>query len=303
MINRAAKRSKRIILLILACLSVLMLTGCGATLSVYDYTEDGVRYNMCELKIDNTTLESMERTATTDDAGNKYTVAGYFARLFGDFGYSMVSAAQTDKEYTVRYRKAVSDRSELESLGTKVNFTTTHTENPFVRTYTSVSENPFNGVREQYDNVQPLRSSTVLERIKNGAVAHDENGEMIVSLPAIDDAFPYLKGLSRDGLLLNYVRYSSDRMESSGTKVTGDDNTAYVFSRYFDDTDAYMEYKYTRAVPYGWYLVAIAAGALVFAVLILVTRPKKEKPTLLDKFPYNPEEYRDYDHNLPTIFH
>ncbi|MDE7107061.1 MAG: hypothetical protein K2O39_01925 [Clostridiales bacterium] len=287
-------------MLIAICFTALLLTGCGATLSVYDYTEDGVRYHMYELSIDEDTVANMERTATVDADGNKYTVQSYFARLFGDYDYVLVSAAHADGKYTVRYRKQVTNGGELAELGTKVDFTTTHTENPFVRTYTAVSANPFNGVRENYDNVQPLRSSTVLERIKNGAVAHDEHGETVVSLHAIDEAFPYLKSTNPDGLLLNYVRYGSDRMESSGRKVSTDKGTAYVFSRYFDDIDTYIQYKYKGAVPYGWYMVAIAAGALVFGLIILFTRAKKEKPTLLDRFPYNPEEYRDYDSHLPT---
>ncbi|MDE6200577.1 MAG: hypothetical protein K2M47_01680 [Clostridiales bacterium] len=299
LLNRI-KKSKRIIMLVAVCLTALLLTGCGATLSVYDYTEDGVRYHMYELSIDETTVKSMESSAITDPDGEKYTVQSYFARLFDDYGYSLVSSTHTDGKYTVRYRRQVTDGGELAELGTKVDFTTTHTENPFIRTYTAVSANPFNGVRENYDNVQPLRSSTVLERIKNGAVAHDEHGETVVSLHAIDEAFPYLKGTDPDGLLLNYVRYGSDRMESSGSKVKSDNGTAYVFSRYFDDTDTYIQYQYKRAVPYGWYMVAIAAGALVFGLIILLTRAKKDKPTLLDRFPYNPEEYRDYDSHLPT---
>lgn len=294
------KKSKRIIILITVCLTALLLTGCGATLSVYDYTEDGVRYHMYELSIDEATVSKMDSTAATDADGKKYTVQSYFARLFADYGYALVSASHADGKYTVRYRKQVSDGGELAALGTKVEFTTTHTENPFVRTYTAVSANPFNGVRENYDNVQPLRSSTVLERIKNGAVAHDEHGETVVSLHAIDVAFPYLKSADPDGLLLSYVRYGSDRMESSGQKVKNDNGTAYVFSRYFDDSDTYIQYVYKRAVPYGWYMVAIAAGALVFGLIILLTRAKKDKPTLLDRFPYNPEEYRDYDSHLPT---
>lgn len=302
MFTSARKKSKRIILLLCVCLCAALLTGCGATLSVYDYTEDGVRYNLYELSIDRDTVENMERTATADADGNKYTVADYFYRLFNDFGYSLVSAVNTDTEYIVEYSKAVIGNDDLAVNGTgkKVKFTTTHTENPFVRTYTAVAQNPFNGARQKYDDVQPLRSSTVLERIKNGAVAHDENGETIVSLPALAEAFPYLKGLDPDGLLLNYVRYGSGRIQTSGTKITDDKGTAYVFSRYFDYTESYIEYKYKRAVPYGWYLAAMAAGALVLTVILLVTRTKKQKPTLLDRFPYNPEQYRDYETHLPT---
>ena len=194
MLISAVKKSKRIILLVALCLVALLLTGCGASLTVYDYTESGVKYNMYELKIDSDTVQNMERTAATDERGDKYTVSEYFRRLFGDFGYSLVSASTAGGQYTVRYRKAVTNGGELESVGTKVEFTTTHTENPFIRTYNSKSPNPFNGVREKYDNVMPMQSTTVLERIKTGAVAYDGNGEVVVSLPALTDAFPYLKG-------------------------------------------------------------------------------------------------------------
>ena len=274
--NFPLKKSKRIIILLSAIVAALFLTGCGATLSVYDYTENGVRFQLYELSIDEDTVAAMEGTAAVDGDGNKYTVEGYFARLFTDYGYSLVGASRAGGKYTVRYRKAVAGSGDIGESGTAVSFTTTHTENPFVRTYTAVAQNPFNGVREQYDNVLPLQSATVIERLKNGVVAHDQNGEVIVSFPSIENAFPYLKGLNPDGLLLNYVRFGSDRMESSGRKVKSGEATAYVFSRYFDDTEAYITYTYKRAVPYGWYFVAIAAGASVFGAILLITRKKKE---------------------------
>ena len=288
-------------MLVALCLVAVLLTGCGASVTVYDYTDGGVRYNMYELSIDADTVRNMERTAA-DEHGDKYTVADYFRVLFDDFGYSLVGASTAHEKYTVRYRKAVDDGGELSKLGTKVEFTSTHVDNLFIRTYTSKSPNPFNGVREKYDNVMPMQSTTVLDRLKNGAVAYDGNGEVVVSQPALVDAFPYLKGLDPDSLTLNYVRYGSNRMESSGKAVKSGDSTAYMFTRYFDDTDTYLEYEYKRAVPSGWYMTAIAAGAITFGVIILITRTKKQKqkPTLLDRFPYNPEEYRGYDDNLPA---
>lgn len=270
------KKSKRIIILLCAMLAALFLTGCGATLSVYDYTEDGVRYNMYELSIDGDTVAAMESSAATDSDGNKYTVEAYFARLFNDYGYGLVDASRAGGKYTVRYRKAMIGVGELGESGTAVSFTTTHTENPFIRTYTAVAQNPFNGVREAYDSVLPLQSSTVVERLKNGVIARDQNGEVIVSFPSLENAFPYLKELNPDGLLLNYVRYGSDRMESSGRKIKVGESTAYMFSRYFDDTEAIITYTYKRAVPYGWYITAIAAGALVFGAILLFIKKRKE---------------------------
>ena len=115
------------------------------------------------------------------------------------------------------------------------------------------------------------------------------------------DAFPYLKDADPDGLLLNYSRVGSKRMESSGTVARTDGkNSEYVFSRYFDDAQTTVDFEYRRPVPYGWYLTALGAGAVTLAVFLIITRAKKTKTTLLDRFPYNPEEYRDYDNNLPS---
>lgn len=290
----------RLLAVIGVVLVAFLLTGCGAKLAVYEYSSDGVRYNMYELTIDADTVENMERTAATDNGGNKYTVEGYFYKLFTDFGYALADAERTDKAYTVRYVKAVGAVSELDEAGTKTDFTRTESSNPFIHTYTDVSPNPFNGVRESYDNVEPDRSQTVLERIKNGAVAFDEFGVRVVSFPALTDAFPYLRGADAGGLPLEYVRYGSARTDSTGTIVdTGGNTAAFVFSRYFDDTETTIDFTFTRAEPYGWYLVAIVAGGLTVAVIFAITRPKKQKPTLLDKFPYNPEQYRDYDSHLP----
>ncbi|MCH5165346.1 MAG: hypothetical protein J1G01_02985 [Clostridiales bacterium] len=299
--ERSKFRTKRVLALIALCFVAFALSGCGASLTVYDYTEDGVRYNEYELTIDNDIVQKMERTATLDRDGNKYTVKSYFYALFTGFGYELAGAQKTETVYIVRYRKVVTDLSDLEKLGSPVKFVTTHTENPFVRTYRATSQNPFNGVREAFDNIAPLTSTTILEQIKNGIIARNEYNELVVVFPSIYDAFPYLKGLDASGLLLNYVRTGARRMESSGRTVAIDDKTSnYVFSRYFDDTRTTVDFEYKRPVSYGWYMVAIAAGAVTLAIFVLATRTKKQKPTLLDRFPYNPETYRDYDSNLPS---
>lgn len=300
-----ASKLKRLILLAVLCFSAVMLTGCGASVTVYDFVSDGTLYSMYELEIDRDTVERMEATAATDDDGEKYTVETYFFRLFTGYGCELVDASSTDKAYTVRYRKqAVGGKPELYETGQNVEFTTTHTENPFVRTYTAVSPNPFNGVRAAYDAIDPNRSSTLLERIKNGIVVRNEYDERSVVFPSIDAAFPYLKGANLDGLLLNYERGGSSRMKSSGQSTElGDKTSRYTFSRYFDLNDTQIAFEYRRPVPYGWYMTALAAGAVTIVVLTLVTRTKKQKqkPTLLDRFPYDPEEYRDYDSNLPSL--
>lgn len=295
------KGIKRIFSLIAVCAVALLLTGCGASLTVYDYTADGVRYHMYELSVDNSVVDGMEKTAVADKDGKKYSVKRYFYELFTGFGYELVDAEQTDKAYTVRYRKPAIGTPDLFKYGSKVEFKTEYKENPFVRTYKSVSPNPFNGLREAYDEVEPYRSSTVLEQLKNGIVARDEFGEWKVIFPSVRDAFPYVRGADPDGLPLNYVFSGARRMTPSGITVGSGDRTAqYMFKRYFDRTATTVEFEYRRAVPYGWYLIALAAGAATIGIIVLATRKKKHKPTLLERFPYNPEEYRDYDNNLPS---
>lgn len=301
MLSLMLSEKRRILAVFAVCCAAFILTGCGASVTVYDYTSDGVRYNMYELEFDKSIINGMEQSAVNDADGNKYTVAGYLYTLFCDFGYELTDAEDTGEKYTVRYRKAVGGRSELFEAGTPVAFKTDSTENPFIRTYTSISPNPFNGVRQKYDAVAPGQSLTVLDRLKNGSVARDEFGELVVAYPSLADAFPYIKRFDPDGLLLKYVRYGSPRTLSSGAS-SGGKTAAFVYSRYFDDTYTNIELSYKRAVPYGWYLTALAAGAVTLAIFAAATRTKKDKkkPTLLDRFPYDPEEYRDYENRFPA---
>ncbi len=294
------KRILRFIVLAVIAAVGMLLTGCGAKLTVYDYTENGARYNMYELEIDSSVVALMESTAAVDDDGNKYTVEGYFFTFFKSFGYELKSASVADGKYVATYSKRITGESELDAIGSKVEFSYTHTDDPFIRTYVATAPNPFNGVRQKYDNLEPFRSTTMLERIKNGVVARNEYGEVIKSFPSLTEAFPYLDGADPDGLMLDYVRGGARRMESSGETLSSSGSGAtYKFSRYFDASDTEISFRYERPVVYGWYMVAIAAGGITLAVFVLVTREKKKKPSLLERFPYDPEAYAYERQYLP----
>lgn len=295
----------------------MLLVGCGASITVSAYTEDGIRYNEYTVAIDGELVEKMENTAATDRDGEKYTVSGYLFELFSGYDCTLVDSSYRNGNYVAVYKKAfygeraenaepaafVSD-SRLRDISEQISYTTNLTaRNPFVRRYRSVSKNPFNGVRAAYDNVSAGQSATVIQRLKNGLITSIvSTGETVVLLPAVQDAFPYLKGADVEGLRLNYSSVQSKRMDSSGRATEIDDDySQYVFSRYFDDAERDIVFEYDRPEIYGWYLTALAAGGLTVAIFIFVTRQKKQKPTLLDRFPYNPEEYRDYETRLPTL--
>lgn len=289
---------------IFACiLCAFALTGCGASITVYEYSTSGGLVNEIELFIDNQTVEAMEKTAIADEYGIPYTVENYFYTFFTDNGYDIVSAKSDGAGYSVVYRKIFPNgtTTDLYQAGTKPEYSYKYKRNPFVVNVVATSPNPFNGAREAFDGItNPNVSATVLQQLKNGKVAVSEYGERIELFPSVTEAFPFLDGMDPSGLLLTYARADSSRKKSSGKKYRIDrDNSWYVYSRYFDAAEPTVEVSYNRPVPYGWYLIALAAGGLTVAMFILKTREKQEKPTLLDRFPYNPEEYRDYESHLP----
>lgn len=265
----------------LIAITAAIFVGCGASVAVYDYTDGGVRYNEYEISVEDSAIELIEQDAAVDKDGNKYTLSGYLYALFTEFGYELTEATDVDGVYTVKYRKAVYGASELDRYGTAVEFTATSTSDPFVRTITSVSPNPFNGLRKSYDSIQKGRSSTILERIKNGLTVFDENRDTTTVFPAIDEAFPSLRSMNYDGLLLKYVRVGSDRMESSGVATPiGNRTVRYEFVRYFDDSETQITFEYKRAVPYGWYVAAILIGAGVFAAVTYAATKKLRRKSI-----------------------
>ncbi|MDE7464409.1 MAG: hypothetical protein K2M48_05205 [Clostridiales bacterium] len=303
-------------MVIVLALSALLLTGCGASLTVSAYTENGTRYNEYAVEIDLDTVEKMERTAASNSAGEKYTVYSYLFELFSGYDCSLVDSRYENGNYVAVYRKAFYDappatvkpagfvsESRLRDITEQISYTTDLTRNPFTRNYRSVSADPFNGVRAAYDEVRAGQSATVIQRLKNGLITSIvSTGETVVLLPSVQDAFPYVKGADVSGFELRYVNVQSKRMDSNGTAAPlNDDYSQYVFSRYFDDTDREIVFEYVRPEVYGWYIVALAAGAVTLAAFVIATRTKKQKPTLLDRFPYNPEEFRDYETRLPRV--
>ncbi len=289
---------KKLAVIAALVLSCFALSGCGASLTVYDYIENGERHNVYRIEIDRATVDRMEATAATNTDGKKYTVPEYFYELFTIYGYKLESALLTPEKYDARFVKSFKngETPELYSTGTAPEFDYSAVDNPFIRDITATADNPFNGIRESYDAVAPDTSGRLIQQLKNGIVSR-VNGEPVVIFPAVQDAFPYVDGAALDGLLLNYVIGASDRTDSNGRPT---DNGAIVFSRYFDTTDTDIVLGYKRPVPVGWYITAILVGGAVVAAILFFTRTKKQKPTLLDRFPYNPEEYRDYESHLPA---
>lgn len=276
--QRALFKSKliRSLAVAIAVFSVMMLAGC-AELTVYDYSDGEYRYNVYELSIDSDAVSRMELSAAKDASGKKYTVPEYFREMFTRLGYELVDAKSFGGAYDATFRKtfALGGTTELDEFGTKIEYTAEYTDGAFVRDVRLTADNPFNGVREKYDDIAPYQTATVLARLKNGWGAFDEYGEWHVSFPSVTDAFPYLKNVDADGLLLKYATTGSARMTSSGeSRRINADSSRYEFARYFDDTDTRLAFEYKRPIVYGWYSVALGAGALTIGIFLLATRKK-----------------------------
>lgn len=289
---------KRLAAVAAAGVCALALCGCGASLTVYDYTEDGVRYNEFTLEISRGLVDDMERTAIPDEYGNGYTVAGYFYELFDDCGCVLVDSSDTEDGYRAVYRKAYGGTPELFDIGVPVEYSYEYTQNPFARYVTATAANPFNGVRAAYDGVLPGQSGTLIQQLRNGKIAVDEYGERVVLFPSVQTAFPYLAGLDPSGLKLAYARDGSVRMRSSGRTESGATHK-FVFERYFDDAETNIALFYTRPVAYGWYIVAVLAGGATVGAIALATRKRKKPVNVKDKFPYDPEDFFTHNNNLP----
>lgn len=276
-------RPVKFLTLLSLLISAVMLTACGASVTYYEASEGGVSYNVYELSIDLDTLEAMENSAALDRDGNKYKVSEYLLELFTDFGYELKEAYSDEAGYRAKYRKAVSGSPELFKLGTAVEFTTTYSENPFVRTIRAQSQNPYNGVREYYDELDDVNGATLIGRLKYGLTVRNEYGEKTVAFPSLYAAFPYVKSVNPDGLKLIYKRSGSSRMLSSGSaKKLNNKTSEYTFMRYFDTTETYIAFEYKRPVPYGWYITAVAAGAIVLTVCVTVINKKRAIGKLID---------------------
>ena len=166
----ATKKPLKIIAVVIVAFAALLLTGCGASVTVSAYNENGIRYNEYVIEIDMDIVDKMESSAALDSNGEKYTVGGYLFELFTGYNCELVDSGYRKHTYYTIYRKAfegeaeaskkptpaafVSD-SRLHDITEQITYTTDLTRNPFVRNYTSTSPDPFNGVRAAYESVLP----------------------------------------------------------------------------------------------------------------------------------------------------
>lgn len=295
---------KKIAIIIVTVMCAFMLTSCGAKVNVYSYTSSDGYHNDVEIVLPKNVVNAMQDGAAINPETNeKWTVNEYFTELLTseltNFGYELDYAIWEERGgYNAIFTRVYADdeiTDLVELTGVAYEMEYEHVDKMFTRDYTATMNNPYNNARTAYDAIAQDSSDTLAAVIKNGLFV--SNAQLF---PSLQQAFPALADYNMDALQLSYTMYDYARKSSSGEKRVSGDGAWYTFTRNFDEEQRTIDFAFATPVSWGWYLVALlATGATVLAIY-LITREKKQKPTLLDRFPYNPETYRDLDDNLPA---
>ena len=122
-----------------------------------------------------------------------------------------------------------------------------------------------------------------------------------VVCPSFFETFPAAGDYA--DLVLHNFWYASKKMNvaSDGEFDTTDEygnldkkGSLYLFEKYANEGETFVEYEYFRADPTGWYLVALLCGGLAVLIVIAIAKSvdaqkkKTPKPTLKEQFPYDP---------------
>lgn len=297
----------------LVCCAVL-LTGCGASVDVYAYAYDGGYANEVHIRLDLQATDAMNASSIeaypqADEVSGlrAWTVEEYFTELMTSptvgLDYELLSTIK-DGELTMAFVKRFATSAELDTnnLYAVPDVVSTTTTNGFLYHRVRTRENPFNGLRTAYD--ESFDSTGFIGKLKNGMGYYvDEEGSDRYYhhlFPSLVTAFPIAETYDLSDIGLNYIEIGNARRGNNGYEVSASPQSSYyVFERNFDYEYSQVIYDYNTVNTVGWYILAVVIGGIVLLAILFFTSKKKPKSGLVDKFPYNPEKYKDINSNLP----
>lgn len=248
-------------------LCVCALAGCEeASISYYyapDSFDDGRRF---EVKLPDSLITEIE-------TGAPWTVESYLTAIAG---YANMDIS-VEREGGVTFFSLFGPLPPADgSADGTVNY---RVENRFFTRRVYITEdNPFNGMREEYDTCNAAEGS-IMRLITSGV----SDGE--TTIPALRDAFPAIREMDPNALTLRFLWNES---RSSRYKPLGEDEEfAYgrrwqVWNGKFDNEYRSVEYYYSVPNPVGFYVVVLVLGAAVVAIVLIATRKSARKPALVD---------------------
>lgn len=288
-------------LLLVLALSLTACSGTSVSL-VTSSTATGSRHQL-EIRVPNAALNELQNSATYREGTRaKWKLADYLTLLcsmvqLGDgsqYEYVQTYPDGSDTVFILIRDFTPSDDGDDDEDDVQ----TTVKDYFFFYTVEVTQPNPFNGLRLSYDEAAPGQNANIMQMLKNG-IGTTVDGVWVSLLPPIAEAFPYIKTCNLDELKLNLYLSGSNRMASDGTKIRTRGGAYYMWERKFDTADTSITLQYYRPNSLGWNIVAILAAGITVTVILLVTRnnKKKHKPTLEERFPYDPNKP---DENLPS---
>lgn len=287
--------TKKLIVCIVSLCAACTLTACGASVSMYTGSTASYYTQTLEIRLPASVYNVMEKTAAVKPgtyARWKFTEWLYALSQLVSFSdgtsyeYDGYMTDPKNNDFVAQLTRKIpidaADGSDEESE------TSQTVKNYFYAYAVEVTQpNPFNGLRTDYDTAAPGQNGSVTQMIKNGIGYYREDVYVEV-LPSLAKAFPATAGYDPGSLKLNLYLNGSSKMVSTGTKVTIDSKTYYLWERAFDDREETITYKYYRPNSLGWNITAIVAASAVAGIILLATRGKKQKETLLERYPYDP---------------
>lgn len=295
--------------------AAVALTGCGARFDVYAYATENGYANEVHIIVNKEVVHALNESSQKAYPDYDY-ITGLNAWTLEDYIYFLmvsettglmyqsVSVEESDSEYIYKYVKEFADskESDVNNLYAVPDVLSTTTTNGFIYHRVKTRENPFNGLAAAYE--ESTDADSIIGKIKNGMGYYVEEAEgeryYYHLFPSIYTAFPIARQYNLSDIVLNYVEVGYARRGCNGMEIPiNSQNSYYVFSRNFDNQDHNVIYDYNTVNSVGWYLVALLVGFLVFAFIMWFTHTKKMKTNLVDRFPYNPEKFKDINSHLP----
>lgn len=312
------KPAAKIKFAVCACLIVVLalFTGCDASVRLYErgQDDDAWYFDLC-IDIPSELEDTLVKNAAYSEShGRKWTpdywLRDYFkitSELYGyTYKYDIKRNPDGDGRTYMFYDIVIPKKTIREELGKGLTYsgTTDITTNLFIRTINVVRDNRFdfwirslNKAAENGDTGNG--GDTLMAMILYGA-GHYENIGGVLSyvedLPGFTDAFKVPLNDYTEIMLTDFWLASS-KMNVACDKIIPTDNSKYVyyvFNKRIEDGETKVAYRYFRADPTGWYLVAIACGGVAvglgFLAAYIVKKRKNKTPkqSVKDSFPYDP---------------
>ncbi len=254
------------------------LFGCGASVDCI-YTVDAYGRNyQYNITLPEQMVDALEDSATANGNG-RWTVEDYLSTLSAITQTTYYGKQEDGSDYVyILLRTGVESSSEEEDGEQNAPVV----EKGFLQNrYHYVTDNPFNGLRAQYDSGES--DGSLMSILKNGVTLTKGNTE--IKLPAFAEAFPVAETIGDlSNLTLNFYWINGNIEPINGEKYSDffSGKSGAVWQSKFDLNDRQIEYYYYTPNPWGWYLIILIIGAVVTLVIILTTRKSAQKPRMVD---------------------